>query len=556
MTPPGEALPRLAVFPFENHGASEDGYFADGMADEIRARLNRLQGLEVISRNSLVRYEGITPTTGQIRRELGAGYLLSGTIRWDHPTGRQSRVRVTPELTNLSSGVQVWSTTYEEDFGEVFRIQAEIAERVVHELDVTLLQANPGDAAARPTSNMDAYQAYLRGKKLQMSSVSQDDVLEAVDQFQHAVKLDPSFALAFAELAQTHARVYRNGIDRSQRRRELATSAIETAVGLDSNRPEIHRAEGFVYYWAHNDYDRALSEFAQAERDLPNDTEVLVGTGYILRRQGKFDEAFAKLERAFRLNPLDADLAMQLGVTAQLMRRFSVADSYCDQTLAINPGHAGALTYKAQILWYRDGSLDGARAILDRIGGQEQWDPVVEWTWLTQEILEGAWRSALDRLDAMPVDVIVLPDAYLPLSLARALVFHYMDDQVQADRWFERARIELEEAAGLQPEDPRIHSALGTAYAGLRRADDALREGALVTEHLTPLSQDAYEGTTYLLDLAAIHTLLGDSDAALDQLEALLSMPSVLSVQMLELDPAWKPLRAEPRFQSLIGRYR
>ena len=180
----------IAVLPLENLGPPEDEYFATGITDEITGRLATVKELGVISRTSAAQYAGTTKTTRQIGEELGIDYLLQGTVRWARAAGGAGRVRISPQLVRVSDDTTVWGETYDAVVEDIFEVQSSIAAGVAQELGGVLSPATKG-AETRPTENLEAYQAYLRGQT--------KNNLEAVPHFERAVELDPRFARWRAE---------------------------------------------------------------------------------------------------------------------------------------------------------------------------------------------------------------------------------------------------------------------------------------------------------------------------------------------------------------------
>jgi TolB-like protein/DNA-binding winged helix-turn-helix (wHTH) protein len=200
--PQVSARQTIVVLPFKNLGPAEDRFFADGMAEEITSRLARVRGLGVISRTSADQYAAAGKTVGQIGAELGVDFVLEGAVQWERQQGGPSRVRIMPQLIRVADDVHVWSRVYTRDLVEIFRLQTELTQAVVGELDVGLRAWEQGALETRPTENLQAYQAYLRGLDAAARYSGDDDTRLAVHMFQRAVELDPDFALAHARLEQ------------------------------------------------------------------------------------------------------------------------------------------------------------------------------------------------------------------------------------------------------------------------------------------------------------------------------------------------------------------
>ncbi|MGE5231560.1 MAG: protein kinase domain-containing protein, partial [Deltaproteobacteria bacterium] len=205
----------LAVLPFENLGDSADAYFADGVTEEVRGKLSRLPGLEVIARTSSNEYRHTSKRAQEIARELGADYLLTATVRWEKAGGGASRVRVTPELVDVGPGHAPrtrWQEGFDASLTDVFQVQADIAGKVASALDVALGDSARHELAARPTRNLAAYDAFLKGEAASQSLAAQDppSLRRAVGFYEQAVALDSAFVPAWAQLARARTYLYGN----------------------------------------------------------------------------------------------------------------------------------------------------------------------------------------------------------------------------------------------------------------------------------------------------------------------------------------------------------
>ena len=244
------AGPRVvAVLPFKNLGPPGDQYFADGLTEEITSRLAGLSGLRVISRTSADQYRTSAQSVRAIGAELGADYVLEGSVRWARDSGGVGRLRVTPQLIRVGDDSHLWAATYEAALGEVFRLQSEIAERVTTALDVALRAPERAALAAVGTRNPEAYDFYLRGNEYVGRGTERSDVLAAIDLYQRAVGLDSTFAAALAKLARAEAAMYWFYYDHSPGRLARAKRAADAAVRFGPDLAEARVALGYYYYW-------------------------------------------------------------------------------------------------------------------------------------------------------------------------------------------------------------------------------------------------------------------------------------------------------------------
>ncbi len=535
---------RLVVLPFENLGPASDSYFAIGLTDEVTTRLAGVHGLRV--------YKNRDGVATQIIKELGVDYILEGTVQRARPSDPNSPVRIRPQLFRASDDSLLWAKTYDDDMSEVFRVQSDLAERVAQALDITLLDPERRALASRPTENLEAYDYYLRGNEYFLRSTLENDFRIAVGMYEKAVEFDPKFALAYAQLSRANMMMYWHYYDRSEERRAMAKQAVDRAFQLNPNLTEAHLALGHYYYHGHLDYDRALEQFAIARKSQPNNSEVLEFVGYVQRRQGKFEEALGNIKRAFELDPLASRLAYQVALTFKLLRKYPEAERYYDRAISLSPDWPIPYARKANLYLLWEGKTEKARAVLqealENIKSTENFE-IVDWL-VDIDVFDGNYQEALDRLSLKSKD-IDNQYYFIPNAQRYALIYRYMNKNELENKYYDEARSILETKIREQPEDARFHSALGIAYAGLGRKEDAIWEGKLGVE-LLPVTNEAMRGLWRFEALAKIYVMVGEFDAAIDQLEFLLSNPGWMSIPLLRLDPAWDPLRDHPRFKKLV----
>jgi serine/threonine-protein kinase len=548
-----EARKRIVVLPFENLGRAEDQYFADGVTEEITSRLASVMGLAVISRTSATQYARTGKTVRQIGGELEVDFVLEGTVRWDRTGTGASRIRVTPQLVRVADDTHVWSDRYDRDLKDIFDVQSEIAGRVVDQLGVALLAHEEKALAIRPTENLEAYQAYLRARGLRDNPEGAfEDIRASVAVFEEAVRSDPDFALAWAELSRTHSMLFHMKLDATEDRLALARTAADRALRLQPDLPAGHLALGYYYYWGRKDYDRALEELLPlTERSGGAVSEVLAAVGYIQRRQGRFEEALASLERAFGRDPRNVLLAVELGNTLRYLRRHAEADRRYARAIELAPQATFAHVERASNKLAWKGDTRAVRALFENAPRIRE--PMIGYFRVYLDVLEGGYEEALEELRTIPNEALSVDDIYWPRELHSCWILHLQRAAGRSPDPCEAARIHLEKKVESDPRDPRYRAALGHAYAFLGRREDAIREATLAAD-LVPVSRDAVDGPNYIRELAGVYATLGESDAALDRIEYLLSIPGGLSPGWLRVDPMWKPLRGNPRFEALLAR--
>jgi len=346
-----------------------------------------------------------------------------------------------------------------------------------------------------------------------------------------------------------HSFFYHLGHDRSQTRRNLAREAAFQAFAMAPEAPEVHLALGFYHYWVEGDYVVALQEFERAEAGLPSNAEVLEAKALVFRRQGRWEEALDHFRLALRLNPRDASLVGELAETQVNTRKFRQGILNFERAIELAPAETWLYLGKTWAFWMWKGTVEEARATLDQMPPTE--DSQAEGILFWQDVFETDYRAALELLTEFPGQWITSTESRSPTALLAAHAHSYLGEDDLAQTAFESARVMLEAEVSDWPEDPRPRSALGIALAGLGLEEEAVRQGQRAVD-LHPMSRDAFSGAYYLSELAFIYTLVGEHDLAIDLLEELLSVPSLLSAPMLRLDPRWNPLENNARYQELL----
>ncbi|MCJ7580277.1 MAG: protein kinase, partial [Candidatus Aminicenantes bacterium] len=544
----------LVVLPFENLGLAEDEYFADGITEEITNRLGTLQGLGVISRTSATQYKDSNKTIKQIGEELGADYVLEGSVRWSRGTEYTGRVRVTPQLVRVAGDTQIWSAQYDRVIEDIFSVQYEIAEQVAQNLDLTILEPERQALAKNPTESIEAYDLFMKAREHEdrgWAFLEPDGFDRAIEMLNEAVQIDPEFALAYARMSYIHSRMYFFGIDRTNERMTKSRDSVNTALELQPDLPEAQLSLGFYHYWCLYDYDRAAELFEGVQKVRPNFDPQLFG--YILRRQGKWEQCLETLERASRISPRDQQITYEIGGAYVSLHRFAQADLWFNRTLELFPDHLPSLLGKIAIQILSEGNLEKAKEFLPILPQH----PLADYMWFTLNMLERNYEGVLLWLAESPYDEHEDQHFYFHTDLAYAMVYHASQNTALMKSHADSARIILEDKVKDQPDDPRYRAALGMVYAYLGQKEAAIEEGELAAK-LHPVSKDAGQGPIYLINLAKIFVIVGEFDKALDQLEFLLSIPQaeflwhLISVPQLQLDPQWDALRENPRFIQLL----
>jgi len=547
------ASKRIVVLPFMNLGRAEQEYFADGVTEEITARLSAIGDLRVIGSTSATAYKATKKTISDIGRELGVDYVLEGSVRWEKSPEGRARVRVTPQLVSVADGTHLWAQVYDEPLDEIFRVQSDIAQKVVQALDVTLLEPQRRTMEAVPTRNLQAYDYYLRGNEYLRRGGDERFQRTALRMYEKAVELDSSFALGYAMVSRMRSRLYLFHYDRSPQGLAEAKRAVDKALELAADLPEAHHSLGTYYWLGFLDYDRALREFAIVEASRPNDSQLLGARAVLRQRQGKLHEALADFERAQQLDPASSSIANGYGQTYMMLRDFPRAEARFDRAIALQPDGVDPYFSKVMVALRGYGGTQRARAVIDearKVGIADE--PYLVMARVSVELFDRRYQAALDVISSKAPEVFQDQNRFVPRTALYAQVYRLTGRHDLERVYCDSARTVVAGKLREHPDDPRLHSALGIAYAGLGRKDKAIQEGKKAVE-LLPVTKEAFRGYRHEHDLARIYTMVGEYDTAVSRLEYLLSIPGWLTPAWLRIDPDWDPLRRNPRFQRLVG---
>jgi TolB-like protein/Flp pilus assembly protein TadD len=543
----------IAVMPFQSlSDEKENAYFADGIQDDILTNLAKIGDLKVISRMSAMSYRGdAVRNAREIGKALGVATLLEGSVR---RVG--NRVRVSVQLIDANNDEHIWAEDYDRDLTDVFAIQTDLAQKIASALQAKLSPNEKARLDRRPTQNPEAYLLYVQAHEYANRMDAFDDTrLKAAPLFEQAIKLDPNFALAFAGLSILESRIY-HSFDPAPGRREKARRNANEALRLQTDLPEGHLARGYSYYYGDRDYDRALAEFEIARRGLPNEADAYLAIGAIQRRQGKWAESTVNLEKAATLDPKNMKVLKNLCFSYMAQRDFETADKILDRVIAASPQSVEARALKGFVAAQWKGDLSVAEKVFSSVPPETDPDGLMTMGRFWLLILQRKLPEALQVVQQFRGETLFnTTTARCPKAFLEGEIYRLQGDEVKARTALERARVVSEQLLREAPDDPARHGQHGLILAALGQKQEAIAEGKRAVE-LLPESQDAYDGPQATTALAQIYAETGEFDEAFRLLDHLLAIPTHgLTVPMLKLDPAWDPLRKDPRFQSLLDKY-
>src|SRR5882724_4653054 len=333
----------IAVLPFENRSEDKaNAYFADGIQDEILTRLAKIADLKVISRTSTQHYKSAPENLSEIARQLGVAHIVEGSVQKSGDS-----VCVNVQLIKAVNDSHLWADTFDRKLTDIFSVESEVAKAIADQLRAHISGEEEQVIAAKPTENVEAYDAYLRGLAYSLKPATTTNQSGAQKYLSEAVRLDPKFALAWALLSYVDARGYLTQfLQPTVALREEARQAAETALTLQPNLGEAILAKGY-YDYCLRDYDTALRYFEQARPLLPNSSRIPESLAYVTRRRGQWDQSESYFNEAERLDPRNVNLLSQHAISYQFLRRFPEALRKLDQVLNITPDDVDAVATKA-----------------------------------------------------------------------------------------------------------------------------------------------------------------------------------------------------------------
>jgi len=579
--PTGPDEKSIAVLLFDNLSGGEDNEaFAKGIHDDTLTQLSKISALKVIARKSL---ELLDPSLSipEIGAQLGVATVLEGGVQ-----RAGDRIHINVQLIDCATQTHLWAETYDRELtaANIFDIQSEIATSVAAALRATLSTEEQERIATIPTKSLEAYQAYLLGRQ-RMAKFDNAPLTEAVDYFQQAIELDPDFALAYVGLAESYlwqASISHFPLDEMVAK---ARVAVDKAIELDDQLGEAHAVLADLKHASDNEGSEAA--FLRALQLNPNYATTYQLYGWLLRDEGRLEEALAMDRRALELDPLSASIMTSIGLDLSGLGRFEEALAQHEKALEIDPAYVGA-SWIAEHYWLVEGQLDQAvvgyakdlaldpgssllSAVFvalfldlgDPVGG-EYWakrsievGPERFWPNHAMQLLgvyQGDEATAWDY-GRKAVELWWNPDEYdwPALTLLR-------DHELEAGRYPEaRALYEISHPELLNPEVPEVRAsnyqtaidlALVLLETGERERADLLLDRAL--EQVQTLQRLGQQG--YMIADVQIHALRGNEQKALSALrQAIDEGWRHLWWYHLKHNPNLESLHDEPEYQAMVA---
>jgi serine/threonine protein kinase/tetratricopeptide (TPR) repeat protein len=532
----------IAVLPFDNlSDEKEHAFFADGVQDDILTKLAKVADLKVISRTSVMQYRG-KQNVRQIGNALRVSHVLEGTVRRSG-----GKLHVNAQLVDARTDAGIWAEEYDRDLNDVFAIETEVAQSIANRLRAKISAREKAAMQERPTKDLPAYDLYAQATSLidkaayEHGKEQGKDYFQAIELLNQAVARDSTFLLAYCRLAEAHNEIYFGWFDHTPSRLELAKSAINSAFRLKPDSGEAHLALAAHFYHCYFDYNHARDELAIASRTLPNNARIFEWSGYIDRRQSRWDDAVRDFERAMSLDPRNVKILLGASVTYGLMREYKKERDVCDRFIAVEPNNIDHRMRRAGVDLNERADTRAAHSAGLHLYLYER-DAVA----IDRALAELDAQSE-DSFDLRRIGGTTFSRAYL-----RGLFAQRKGDAATAQAAFTAARAQQQEAVRARPDYGPPLCVLGLIDAGLGRKEEALREGRRAVE-LAPIAKDSLDGADVLYFYAVICAWTGERDLAIEQLETLAKIPAGVTYGDIRLNPYWDSLRSDPRFEKIVA---
>jgi serine/threonine-protein kinase len=545
----------IAVLPFLNlSGDPGQDYICEGLTGEIINNLYKIESLNrVPSLTTVLNYKNSSKDITEIAAELQVNYIIECQYKKlsDH-------IRFSTTLIEAENEKDVWQHDFDIKSTQLSAIPSNIALDIADQLKAVITNSEKESISRIYSSNPQAYELYHRANFFRRKVRDKEAFIFSVELLLEAIRLDPSFALAYTSLADVYLKQYWFKYDQSEELLVLAKEAIETALDIDPELSEGYMVLANYYYIGFLDYPKALNQLEKASKFSVKNPEIDFNTAVVCRRMGEWEQSIIYFMKAFSGDPRAIDILGNLAETFICMGNYPKALELLDTIKAIDP--SSVISYEHEIVVYllRDGNTFKAKKVLEEAArihlGKEVLKHSLYLNPLSIYIYEGNFKEALDFLDSEDWEGEISILYYYPKSLLYGWIFDQMDLPLDAFSFFSSARLELDSLLSIYPNDPRYYGAMGIACAGLGDEEHAIKY-AKKAVGLRTLEKDAFFGLTRIEELAWVYVLVGKYEAALEQIEILLANPGPYSAPLLNLDPKWKPLWNHPDFNRLTENY-
>jgi TolB-like protein/predicted Zn-dependent protease len=538
----------IAVLPFENLSSDKDNaYFAEGIQDEILTRLSKIADLKVISRTSTQKYKSAPDNLREVGNQLGVANLLEGSVQ-----KVANAVHVNVQLIRTATDEHLWAESYNRKLDDTFAVEGEVATAIADQLNAKLTGSEKESLETKPTSNPQAYDAYLRGLAFKgRVDGFQSNVRKSIGAFEEAVRLDPNFGLAWAQLVWEAGLAYTN-FEHTPQRREAARLAVENAVRLTPNLAETQLAEGMYQSAFEQNFEGAESRYHAVRQQFPNNSFAAELLGALARKRGQWDKSHQYYQEAIELDPQNVFLLSDASLTDVGRRDVVSARKLLERARNLSPQNSTVTAIMAST-YQMTGDFAEAQALLDGVTPADGDD------WYFQTMANNAaflrkYERAITMLKAQ-LSKQMLGGSLGSFQDALADLERHSRDMAAASQTYEQARVTLEAGLREQPDNANLISNLAWTEMWLGNKTKAFELARKATA-VDPSSKNTYTGPGREEQLARIEAHFGDKDNAIAALQHLLSIsygPPLVTPALLRFDPDWDNLRGDSRFEKLAA---
>jgi TolB-like protein/cytochrome c-type biogenesis protein CcmH/NrfG len=532
----------IAILPFENlSGDKENGYLADGLQEDMLTNLAAIRGLKVAPRASAMHYRGTTKSIRQIGVELGVAFLLNGSVRRE-----ANKIRVSAELVDARTEQQVWARKYDRELSDVLGLQSALADEIVPALQLVLSPEEKAALSSAPTSNLTAYELFLRAKRLHQQREGGDEnaFQQTEDLLRQAVTADPGFMRAWVELAMVHADRYGEvEKDHKAARIALAEEAIEAARRLAPNAPEVLLGLGRIRQMCYNDLSGARFYYQQIRTEYPHYPDVHLPLGQIYRRLGRWAEAIAEFREAWQQEPGDSQAIGMYSMTLGLVHRYEDVYTLMHEVVKLVPDNIDVRFFTAFTEFRRNGTRDQFDRLLANLPPDQR---------NSRHVADLKFDWAIETGDEALLLNLIKEYGVTTEHIDAVVAVLASGQKEHALKLLEKIKPEIDRSLAANPLG-YLNWTLLAKYHALHDDRPAALKAVDRARQLMPESSDAMNGQEMARQVAQVLTWLGDTDAALTEIERLLKKPGMMHVWRLRSNVAWRSLRGNPRFEALLA---
>jgi TolB-like protein/Flp pilus assembly protein TadD len=533
----------IAVLPLEYLSADPTKqYLANGIGDAITGHLSNIEGLRVVPKTSVGQYRETTKSAKTIGDELNVNYLIGGSFLMV-----DNKVTLIVQLINTKDEDNIFYKEYNRDYNDIIKVQSEVAQSIANQIEVIITPEIKKRIEAIPTESIEAYDYYLKGLDYGSRSIQKNDHLYAIQMFGLSVKIDPKFTLAWLGLASKKRGMYWYNYDRTEKNLEQTKKALDSAISLDPDLMEVEMENAMYHYHCKLDYQKALEILLKLKSSHPNNDSLMANISFVYRRMGEYEKAMEYINHAILLNPNNYIYWWTAGETSVILKRYPQAEEYYKTALDHNPSANSDVDLPG--LYLITGEIDKAKKLFENSLTSDI--PLIYLTHAKTELMSRNYNKAIGILESRTDKMADSHMSYTPKQLYLGQIYLAMSNHELSEKYFLEAQEILSAELNNYPQDSRIYSSLGIAYAGLGRKEIAKEMGSKAL-NIMSIPIDAWRGFSRELDMAKILLMNGELTKTVIKLEFLIEQNGYLSVELLKNDPFWDPLRERNDFKSLI----